>query len=82
MMPRRADSEMAPMTATGMAMSRGQGVAITSTARKRSTLPLRIQAASATPIANGVYQPPSRSPSRRKRGRRCCVCSITCMMRA
>ena len=35
MMPRRAASEIAPITATGMAMSNGQGVATTTTARKR-----------------------------------------------
>ena len=40
MIERRAASEMEPMIATGMAMSNGQGVAITSTARKRTASPL------------------------------------------
>jgi len=35
MMPRLAATEMAPMIATGMASNRGQGVAMTRTARKR-----------------------------------------------
>ena len=35
MMPRRAESEMAPITATGIAMSNGHGVATTRTARNR-----------------------------------------------
>ena len=39
-MPRRAASEMPPMIATGMAISSGQGVATTSTARKRIGWPL------------------------------------------
>ena len=44
MMLRFAASEMAPMIVTGMAMSSGQGVATTSTARNRTGSPLHIQA--------------------------------------
>jgi len=54
MMPRFAESEIAPITATGIASSRGQGVAITITARKRSGLPLTIQPAIAIATAMGV----------------------------
>ena len=53
-MPRRAASEMLPMMATGMAMSSGQGVATTSTARKRTGWRLMIQAAAAMTKASGV----------------------------
>ena len=51
---RRAASEMEPMIATGMAMSNGQGVAITSTARKRIASPLTAQASTAMVTAIGV----------------------------
>ncbi len=78
--PRLAASEIEPMTATGMAISSGQGVAITSTARKRTASPLAIQAARATATATGVYTAPSWSPRRRSRGRRCSVARITFMI--
>ena len=48
MMLRFAASEMAPMIVTGMAMSSGQGVATTSTARNRTGSPLHIQAVMAS----------------------------------
>ena len=70
MMPRRADSEIEPMIATGMAINSGHGVATTSTARKRNASPLAAQAASAMAKAIGVQSAPSRSPSRRSLGRR------------
>ena len=54
MMPRLAAREIAPMTATGMAISRGQGVATTRTAKKRRGSPLAHQANSATARARGV----------------------------
>ncbi len=44
MIPERAESAIAPMTATGIAISSGHGVAITNTARKRCGSPLSIQA--------------------------------------
>ena len=39
MMPRRAAAEMAPMIATGIAMSSGHGVAMTTTLRNRTGFP-------------------------------------------
>ena len=54
MMPRRAASEMEPMMATGMAISSGQGVATTSTARKRTASPLAAQATQREATASGV----------------------------
>jgi hypothetical protein len=54
MIPRRAASDTAPMIATGMAIKRGQGVAVTSTARNRTDSPLPNQAAKAMAIAIGV----------------------------
>jgi hypothetical protein len=45
---------MEPMIATGMAISKGQGVAITSTARKRTASPLMTQASTAMLTATGV----------------------------
>ncbi len=54
MIARRAQSEIEPMMATGMAISSGQGVAITSTARKRMASPLAAQATRATVNATGV----------------------------
>ncbi len=47
------------MMATGMAMSSGQGVAVTSTARNRVELPLSPHAAPAMTSASGVYQAPN-----------------------
>ena len=81
-MPRRAASEIPPITATGMAMSRGHGVAITMTARKRSACPLTNQPAAATATASGVYQAPIRSPTRRKCVRFCSEARITSMILA
>ena len=70
MMLRRAESEMAPMTATGIASNSGQGVAITSTARNRCDSPLTIHAATASATASGrvpgaehVPQTPHARPS-------------------
>ena len=54
MIARRAHREMEPMIATGIAISSGHGVAITSTARKRMGSPLTAQASSATVSATGV----------------------------
>ena len=59
MIARRAQSEIEPMMATGIAISSGQGVAITSTARKRTASPLTAQATPATTSATGVYTAPS-----------------------
>src|SRR5581483_2738443 len=50
-----AAGDTAPMIATGMAMSSGQGVATTSTARNRTGSPLAAQAATPMPTASGVY---------------------------
>ena len=83
MMPRRAASEIEPMIATGMAISSGQGVATTSTARKRVGSPLTAQASQ----GDGDGQ---RRVARRRAGRRaaaaaggCCSESrITCMILA
>ena len=69
MIARRAHREIEPMIATGIAMSSGHGVAMTSTARKRTASPLMTQASPATVRATGVYQAPSMSPSRRRAGR-------------
>src|ERR1043166_204052 len=63
MMPRRAASEIEPMIATGMAISSGQGVATTSTARKRTGSPLATHATRATATARGVYSVPGRARS-------------------
>jgi hypothetical protein len=82
MMLRRAASEIDPMIATGMPMSRGHGVATTSTARKRTGSPLHNHAPRPMPRAIGVYQAPSWSPSRRSAGRRCSESRITFMIRA
>ena len=54
MMARRAQREMEPMMATGIAISNGHGVAITSTARKRTASPLAAHAAIATASATGL----------------------------
>jgi hypothetical protein len=54
MIPRRAEREIEPIIATGIAMSKGQGVAITITARKRTASPLITQASIASAIATGV----------------------------
>jgi hypothetical protein len=54
MIARRAHKEIEPMIATGMPMSNGQGVAITSTARKRNASPLIAHASAATVTATGV----------------------------
>ena len=54
MIARLAQSEIEPMMAIGMAISSGQGVAMTSTARKRIDSPLIAQASSATVRATGV----------------------------
>ena len=54
MIPRRAASETEPITATGIAMSSGQGVATTSTARNRTGSPLASHAAAAITSASGV----------------------------
>ncbi len=54
MIARRAQREMEPMIATGMAISSGQGVAITRTARKRTGSPLMIHASAASARATGV----------------------------
>ena len=59
MTPRRAAVEMAPMIATGIAISSGHGVAMTTTLRKRIGLPVIHQAAPATVKASGVYHAPS-----------------------
>ena len=59
MIPRRAASDTEPMIATGIAINNGHGVAITSTAKKRTACPLANQAATAIATANGVYQAPS-----------------------
>ncbi len=80
--PRLAEIEMAPIMATGIAINKGHGVAMTTTARKRCALPLHSQAPAATATAAGVYQAPSISPRRRMGGRFLSVCSITRMMRA
>ena len=50
----RAQSEMEPMMATGIAMSSGHGVATTRTARKRVGLPVMSHARTATASATGV----------------------------
>ncbi len=47
------------MIATGMAISSGQGVAITKTAKNRTGRPLANHDAPAIARANGVYQAPS-----------------------
>ena len=59
MTPRRAAVEMAPMIATGIAISSGQGVAITTTLRNRTGLPVNHQASPASTSASGVYHAPS-----------------------
>ena len=67
-MPFFAASDIAPITATGMPISSGHGVATTITARNLPASPLHAQAAPANANANGVYQAPSRSASRRIAG--------------
>ena len=54
MIPRLAASEIEPMMATGIPINSGQGVATTSTARKRTGSPLIAQAAKAAARASGV----------------------------
>ena len=54
MISRLAASDIELIIVTGMPISKGQGVATTKTARKRSTSPLIAHALSATIIANGV----------------------------
>lgn len=54
MIARRAQREIEPMIAIGIAMSSGQGVAMTNTARKRTDPPLMIHASTATVRATGV----------------------------
>ena len=54
MIARRAQREIEPITAMGMARSKGQGVAMTNTARKRMDSPLITQAKIATANATGV----------------------------
>ena len=63
MMLRLAASEMAPMIATGMAISSGHGVATTRTARKRTGSPLHAQAADGDGQASGVYRRPAGRPA-------------------
>ncbi len=82
MIPRRAAMEIAPMTATGIAISNGQGVATTTTARNRRDSPLIAHAKPPSVSAIGVYQAPSLSPRRRMRGRRCSASCITRMILA
>ncbi len=82
MIARRALSEIDPMIATGIPIRSGQGVAMTSTARKRTASPLPTHAPTASTSAIGVYTAPSWSPSRRSRGRLCSDSRITSMMRA
>ena len=69
MMPRRAASEIAPMMATGTPMSSGQGVATTTTARKRVGSPETAQPRPPSTRATTVYQAPNRSARRRMAGR-------------
>src|SRR5262245_15771033 len=57
------------MIATGTPISSGHGVAITSTARNRLGSADQTQPPTATASASAVYQPPSRSASRRIGGR-------------
>ena len=83
MMPRRAASEIAPMIATGIAISSGHGVAITITARNRDGIAARRPSPPIpTATAAGVYQPPSRSAMRRIDGRCCSASRMTRMIRA
>jgi hypothetical protein len=82
MMLRRAAREIAPMIATGMAMSSGHGVAITITARNRDGSPLTTHPRMPTPTAAGVYQAPRRSAILRIAGRRCSASRMTRMMRS
>ena len=51
--------EIAPMMVTGMAMISGQGVAITSTDRKRSASPVTAHTMPDTIKANTANAPPS-----------------------
>jgi hypothetical protein len=81
-MLRLAATEIAPITATGIANRRGHGVAITITERKRVAWPLIAQARTPMETARGVYQAPSKSPMRRNCGRLCCDSSTTRMMLA
>src|SRR5947207_8637665 len=67
MIPRAAAIEIAPIIATGIANNKGQGVAMTKTARNRlgswpPTAPVM-----ATLIANAVYHAPRRSAILRRR---------------
>lgn len=54
MIARRAQSDIEPMMAMGIASSKGQGVAMTNTARNRMDSPLIAQARAATTSATGV----------------------------
>ena len=54
MIPRLAAREIDPIIATGIAISSGQGVATTRTARNRVTFPLSHQASAASVMASGV----------------------------
>ena len=54
MMARRAQREIEPRRAMGMARSSGHGVAITSTERNRTDSPLITHASIATASATGV----------------------------
>ena len=54
MIARRAQRDIEPMMAIGMAISNGQGVAMTSTARNRIDSPLTAHATRATVRASGV----------------------------
>ena len=69
MMPRLADSEIAPMIATGTPMSSGHGVAMTTTAKNRVGSPEMTQPSTPSASATSVYQPPRRSAMRRIGGR-------------
>ena len=62
-------------------MRRGQGVAITTTARNRSAVPPISQPITPISNANGVYQAPRRSAMRRMLGRFCSASSTTFRMR-
>ena len=78
MMARLAATEIAPMMATGMASSKGQGVAMTNTARNRvGSFPMT-QPAKAMETAMTVYQAPRRSAMRRMCGR---LVSASCITR-
>src|SRR5688500_3831434 len=81
-MPRLAASELAPITAPGIPINNGQGVATTSTARNRDGSLLASQLTAATASAAGVYQAARRSARRRIRGRSRSAASSTPTIRA